>query len=83
MKGSLCPRETFHYEGFQWYQKLSGKTNFAISYDLAEIRNRGRCIFSLSGESRKTKSDVRELKMTLRYWKMTSKCWNMTFSQER
>ena len=61
MKGSLCPRETFHNEDFNGNKNSAEKTNFAISYDLAEIRNRGRCIFSLSGESRKTKSDVREL----------------------
>ena len=40
------------------------KMNFAICYDLVKIRNKGRCIFSQTGESRKTKSDGGELKVS-------------------
>ena len=62
MKGSLWPRETFHYED------LNGTKNSAKKRILRSLmtwqRFVTRCIFSQTGESRKTKSDRSELRHT-------------------
>ena len=60
MKGSLCPQESSRSEDLNGAKK-SAKNEF---HDLAKIHNKGRCIFSQTGESRKTKSDGRELKVS-------------------